>query len=112
MHTSRLMPVVYHPTLPFAHAIMCTHSPPQRLRAGLKAELGALYPLILLKPVEADAPESTHGILMAAEGLLAVCSAPQTLVDLFVNYDCALHVSAMLENDAGACTISSCVYWI
>jgi hypothetical protein len=50
---------------------------PQKLRAGLKAELGALYPLLLLKPVEAAAPESAHSVVMAAEGLLHVCSHPQ-----------------------------------
>jgi hypothetical protein len=49
----------------------------QKLRAGLKAELGALYPLLLLKPIEAAAPDSPHAMVMAAEGLLHVCSHPQ-----------------------------------
>lgn len=78
----------------------------QKLRAGLKAELGALYPLLLLKPLEglggpggggaapaAVPPEAgPHAALMAAEGLLHVAGRPQVLVDLFVNYDCSLQV--------------------
>lgn len=50
----------------------------QKLRAGLKAELGALYPLLLLKPIEAmPSPEGAHAVSMAAEGLLHTCSHPQ-----------------------------------
>lgn len=49
----------------------------QKLRAGLKAELGALYPLLVLKPIEAVAPDSAHAVAMAAEGVLHVCSHPQ-----------------------------------
>ena len=66
------------PELP-THTIPAPAPPwlPQKLRAGLKAELGALYPLLLLKPVEAAAPESAHSVVMAAEGLLHVCSHPQ-----------------------------------
>ncbi|KAL4853786.1 Brefeldin A-inhibited guanine nucleotide-exchange protein 3 [Chlorella vulgaris] len=69
----------------------------QKLRAGLKAELGALYPLLLLKPIEAAAPDSPHAMVMAAEGLLHVCSHPQVLVDLFVNYDCSLQAANLYE---------------
>lgn len=51
---------------------------PQKLRAGLKAELGALYPLLLLKPIETMAgPEGAHAVTMAAEGLLHTCGHPQ-----------------------------------
>ncbi len=53
------------------------HPAAQKLRAGLKAELGALYPLLLLKPIEAPTADGAHSATMAAEGLLHVCSRPQ-----------------------------------
>ena len=47
------------------------------LRAGLRAELGALYPLLLLRPLEAERPDTPTQALMALEGLAAVCASPQ-----------------------------------
>ena len=48
-------------------------------RAGLKAELGAFYPLLLLRPMEAERPEpgQLHSALSALRDL---SSQPQLLV--------------------------------
>ena len=48
-------------------------------RAGLKAELGAFYPLLLLRPMEAERPElgQLHAALSALQDL---SSQPQLLV--------------------------------
>jgi hypothetical protein len=80
------------------------------LRAGLKAEVGVLYPLLLLRPLEgglgagggsgaggsgggSGAESGGAGAALAAlEGLAAVVASPQALVDVFVNYDCSLQV--------------------
>ena len=52
-------------------------------RSGLKAELGAFYPLLLLRPLEAERPEpgQLYSALNALQELatqpqLLVCSAP------------------------------------
>jgi len=68
-----------------------------RLREFLKAEVGALYPLLLLRPLEADRPESPHQVLAALTGLAVLCSSPQVLVDIFVNYDCNLQAANVFE---------------
>ncbi|KAL4515001.1 hypothetical protein Ndes2526B_g03682 [Nannochloris sp. 'desiccata'] len=68
-----------------------------RLREFLKAEVGALYPLLLLRPLEAERPESPHQVLAALTGLAGVCSSPQVLVDIFVNYDCNLQAANLFE---------------
>ena len=69
----------------------------QRLREFMKAEIGALYPLLLLRPLEADRPESPHGVLAALKGLTPVCTSPQVLVDIFINYDCNLQAANLFE---------------
>jgi len=68
-----------------------------RLREFLKAEVGALYPLLLLRPLEAERPENPHQVLAALTGLAALCSSPQVLVDIFVNYDCNLQAANLFE---------------
>lgn len=50
-------------------------------RSGLKAEMGAFYPLLLLRPLEAERPEP--GQLMAAlSALEKLCGQAQFLVSL------------------------------
>ena len=50
-------------------------------RSGLKAEMGAFYPLLLLRPLEAERPEP--GQLMAAlSALEKLCGQAQFLVGL------------------------------
>jgi hypothetical protein len=67
-----------------------------RLRLGLRAELGAFYPLLLLRPLEQEAPDL--GTLTAALGTLkALMGDPQLVVDLFINYDCDLQASNLFE---------------
>ncbi|BDA49435.1 probable Brefeldin A-inhibited guanine nucleotide-exchange protein [Coccomyxa sp. Obi] len=67
-----------------------------KLRSGLKAEMGAFYPLLLLRPLEAERPEP--GQLMAAlSALERLCGQAQFLVDLFVNYDCDLQAANLFE---------------
>ena len=58
-------------------------------RAGLKAELGAFYPLLLLRPMEAERPEpgQLHAALSALQDLssqpqLLVCATGQSLISL------------------------------
>jgi len=58
-----------------------------KIRASLKPELGAFYPLLVLRPMEADLPE-LHHVMAALKLLKKSCCDPQLLVDLFVNFDC------------------------
>jgi len=101
------------------------------LRQGLKAEVGALYPLLLLKPLESwwepgfsgtggsssqlprsgssgglvgggaagnkGGKESVAAVQAALQCLLGVSQDPQTLVDIFVNYDCSLQSANLFE---------------
>ncbi|KAL6766957.1 hypothetical protein ACKKBG_A38045 [Auxenochlorella protothecoides x Auxenochlorella symbiontica] len=82
--------------------LLCALAAAPRLRAGLRAELGALYPLLLLRPLEAARPESVFQAEAALEGLLPICSSPQILVDVFVNYDCSLQASNLYERSIKA----------
>ncbi|KAK9804748.1 hypothetical protein WJX72_003264 [[Myrmecia] bisecta] len=67
-----------------------------KLRNGLKAELGAFYPLLLLRPLETDRTDSAQ-LAAALEALQALCSQAQIMVDLFVNYDCDLQAANLFE---------------
>ena len=58
-----------------------------KIRASLKPELGAFYPLLVLRPMEADFPE-LHHVMAALKLLQKACREAQLLVDLFVNFDC------------------------
>lgn len=61
------------------------------LRLSLKAEMGAFFPLLLLKPLEMnEAPPAVLAASLAASATLAAHA--QLMVDLFVNYDCDLQV--------------------
>jgi hypothetical protein len=63
--------------------ILCAVLASSRLRAGLKAEVGALFPLLLLRPLEADRCECERGQL----GPPAAAAAP-------AHRPLALHLSA------------------
>ncbi|KAK9904753.1 hypothetical protein WJX75_001787 [Coccomyxa subellipsoidea] len=67
-----------------------------KLRSGLKAEMGAFYPLLLLRPLEAERPEPGQ-LLAALSALEKLCGQAQFLVDLFVNYDCDLQAANLFE---------------
>jgi hypothetical protein len=67
-----------------------------RLRLGLRAELGAFYPLIILRLLEQPSP--SHDNLMAALTVLyELLVDPQLLVDIFVNFDCDMQASNLYE---------------
>ncbi len=48
-------------------------------RSGLKAELGAFYPLLLLRPLEAERPEPGQ-LYSALNALQELATQPQLLV--------------------------------
>lgn len=78
-----------------------------RLRLGLRAELGAFYPLLVLRPLEQEAPDPTN--LLGALGVLrALLSDPQLVVDLFINYDCDLQASNLFERTVQVCALGVC----
>lgn len=98
-----------------------------RIRLGLRAELGAFYPLLVLRyleqlqaylasatlqqqqqQVQAPDPASVAAALSALQGLLA---DPQLLVDLYVNFDCDLQAANLFERtvQVGSCWSVMCV---
>jgi hypothetical protein len=88
-----------------------------RLRQNLKAELGAFYPLFVLRPLEAGCgralqggaggPASAggqrmeqadlHTLFIVLGSLKQLCAEPQLVADLFVNYDCDLQAPTLYE---------------
>ena len=54
------------------------------IRAALKSELGAFYPLLVLRPLESDVKDA-HQVSHVLKLLKKVSSDPQLLVELFVN---------------------------
>lgn len=95
-----------------------------KLRRGLKAELGAFYPLFVLRPLENGAgiePAAGAGgsagaassvgvggvpggeqtdlntLFVVLGSLKQLCSEPQLMADLFVNYDCDQQAPPLFE---------------
>ncbi|KAG1671977.1 hypothetical protein FOA52_013349 [Chlamydomonas sp. UWO 241] len=84
------------PAFALAIKLLVTVMMKRKLRTMLKAELGAFYPLFVLRPLELgrqDLP-TLHTVLVAIRPL---CAEPQLLVDLFVNYDCDLQAPCLYE---------------
>lgn len=81
--------------------VLCCVMSASSLRTNLQAELGALYPLVFLRPLEhGEEKLSVQGSMQAVaalRGLEHVCEHPQVLVDVFVNFDCALQSSNLFE---------------
>ncbi len=81
--------------------VLCCVMSASSLRMNLQAELGALYPLVLLRPLEhGEEKLSLQGSMQAVaalRGLEHVCEHPQVLVDVFVNFDCSLQASNLFE---------------
>ena len=79
-----------------------------RLRLGLRAELGAFLPLLVLRPLEQEpaggggAGGGSAAVLAALAALRAALADPQLAVDLFVNYDCDLQASNLFERSIAA----------
>ena len=57
----------------------------------LQAELGAFYPLYVLRPLETGRHD-LHTLYTVLSSVRLMCCEPQLLVDIFVNYDCDLQV--------------------
>lgn len=125
---SRDLPVRYLVHKPHAGPALCrevriklpnVHASADRLcriRLGLRAELGAFYPLLVLRYLEQQQaylasaaaaaqqqqqqqvqppdPGNVSAALSALHGLLA---DPQLLVDLYVNFDCDLQAANLFE---------------
>eukprot|EP00775_Hariotina_reticulata_P004220 gene4220-4469_t len=88
-------PGAYALALRLLTSILCL----PRLRFGLRAELGAFYPLLVLRVLEqggAGAAEQAN-VACALGALQGLLGEPQLLVDLFVNYDCDLQTSNLFE---------------
>ncbi|KFM27432.1 Brefeldin A-inhibited guanine nucleotide-exchange protein 2 [Auxenochlorella protothecoides] len=69
------------------------------VRPEFAGELRAPLCLVLLRNCM---PESVFQAEAALEGLLPICSSPQILVDVFVNYDCSLQASNLYERSIKA----------
>jgi Guanine nucleotide exchange factor in Golgi transport N-terminal len=81
------------PIAPRLLVAILSHTP---LRKHLKAELGAFFPLLLLKPLEVD--RLPAAVLTATlDASRALASDAQLMVDLFVNYDCDLQAVNVFE---------------
>jgi hypothetical protein len=61
------------------------------LRFSLKAEMGAFFPLLLLKTLEMESP-SLAMLTACLDASATLAGEAQLMVDLFVNYDCDLQV--------------------
>lgn len=80
-----------------------------RLREGLKSEIGALYPMIFLRPLESDKPDSAVQAMAALRGLSSLASSPQILADIFVNFDCNLQAANLFERSVKALSKAACI---
>ena len=91
-------------------SLLCAMLSAPSLRLNLKAEIGALYPLVLLRPLESSNtyPSLSHQALAAVKGLESLCSSPQILVDIFVNFDCSLQSSNLFERTIHVLGRESC----
>ena len=84
-------PELYKIALGIFQTILCT----QRFRQKLKSEIGVFFPRLFLDPLEfvaGGAPNSPHAKRSVLLTTLSetVARDAQTLVDLFVNFDCDL----------------------
>ena len=82
-------PELYKISLGIFQSILCT----QRFREKLKSEIGFFFPRLFLDPLEfisGGAPNSPHSKRSVLLTILSdtVAQDAQTLVDLFVNFDC------------------------
>ncbi|CAD7697716.1 unnamed protein product [Ostreobium quekettii] len=73
----------------------------RQLRLWMKAELGAFYPLLLLRPIETG-PLEPAILTVVLTAVKRLCKEPQMQVDLYINFDCDMHSINLYERTAKA----------
>ncbi|XVF73387.1 hypothetical protein PTKIN_Ptkin12aG0197800 [Pterospermum kingtungense] len=68
-----------------------------RFRAGLKAEIGVFFPMIVLRVLENVAQPNFQQKMIVLRFLDRLCVDSQILVDIFINYDCDVNSSNIFE---------------
>ncbi|MFS7925590.1 putative Sec7 domain, armadillo-like helical, sec7 domain superfamily protein [Helianthus anomalus] len=68
-----------------------------RFRAGLKAEIGVFFPMIILRVLENVAQPNFQQKMIVMRFLAKLCVDSQILVDIFINYDCDVNSSNIFE---------------
>ncbi|KAG9137688.1 hypothetical protein Leryth_024809 [Lithospermum erythrorhizon] len=68
-----------------------------RFRAGLKAEIGVFFPMIVLRVLENVAQPNFQQKMIVLRFLEKLCFDSQILVDIFLNYDCDVNSSNIFE---------------
>lgn len=68
-----------------------------RFRAGLKAEIGVFFPMIVLRVLENVAQPNFQQKMIVLRFLEKLCVDSQILVDIFINYDCDVESSNIFE---------------
>lgn len=68
-----------------------------RFRAGLKAEIGVFFPMIVLRVLENVAQPNLQQKMIVLRFLEKLCIDSQILVDIFINYDCDVNSSNIFE---------------
>ncbi|KAI5564378.1 hypothetical protein BDE02_14G056200 [Populus trichocarpa] len=68
-----------------------------RFRAGLKAEIGVFFPMIVLRVLENVAQPNYQQKIIVLRFLDKLCVDSQILVDIFINYDCDVNSSNIFE---------------
>ncbi|GAB2271567.1 Brefeldin A-inhibited guanine nucleotide-exchange protein 2 [Dionaea muscipula] len=68
-----------------------------RFRAGLKAEIGVFFPMIVLRVLENVSQPNFQQKMIVLRFLEKLCEDSQILVDIFINYDCDVNSSNIFE---------------
>ncbi|KAK4849332.1 hypothetical protein QYF36_023640 [Acer negundo] len=68
-----------------------------RFRAGLKAEIGVFFPMIVVRVLENVAQPNFQQKMIVLRFLEKLCVDSQILVDIFINYDCDVNSSNIFE---------------
>ena len=71
-----------------------------RFRAGLKAEIGVFFPMIVLRVLENVSQPNFQQKMTVLRFLDKLCVDSQILVDIFINYDCDVNSSNIFERCA------------
>ncbi|KAJ1565919.1 Brefeldin A-inhibited guanine nucleotide-exchange protein 1, partial [Nowakowskiella sp. JEL0078] len=71
-------------------------------RAHLKTEIEVLLITVYIHILEMG-NSSYRQKSMVLQGILKICEDPQTLADLFLNYDCDIAMASLFERVVGAC---------